>query len=206
MSDHKEKLGRWINITATLATTILAVVSLLSVYITLSSWQEDRESSRPYFTFKDSPYINVAKAVNLNFKFNNVGNHPALNFWSKTLVFAQNLKDRPIHEDQYALVNDIPKDTVAELALNLNLSAVSSDQKQPRSFYIVIALQYDDPILHKHFSQVMFLKWNGVSRGRAFPLIYIEADEKENILHYLQQQKINLYSRIEPKLPLESLD
>ncbi len=207
MAEHKEKSSYWINIMATLASITLAVVSLLSVYITLSSWREERESSRPYFTFKESPYISISNEVNINFKFNNVGIHPALNLWDKTLVFDQNLKTKPIHDDQHTLVNDIPQGTVAELSIKLNLNAVSLEGTgSAHGYFIVIALQYNDPILHKDFQQLIFMKWDGVKDHKAYPIAHVEAEEKENILHYFQTEKIDLFSRIESKFPLERLD
>lgn len=183
----EEFLG-WSSIVATVATVVLALTSLLTVYITVSSWRDERDSERPYFTLKDSPKIISAPELNFEFKFYNVGVHPAGNLRSRTLVFHQSMARPPLHKDEYALVNEIPKDTASSLVINIPKAEIDPARQDIEPNFIVIDLSYLDPILKKTFAQTIFLKWNGTVNGQTQPLVHLRVEEKEKIMEYLKQQ------------------
>lgn len=182
----KNRKKDWPTVIVTGSTAIFAIISLISVYVTVNSWQTQREASRPYFTFKESPIVELINQVSFEFKFRNVGTHPATELTSKTSVFDQDLSGKPILIDQYSVVNDIPRDTVTSLLLHLDAKEINPNLPDIRSYYIVISLKYTDPILNDSYNQIIFIKWPGVIEKKIQPLIHVETSEKQAILKYMK--------------------
>lgn len=182
--------ANYTSIIATIATAILAITALVTVYITVSAWREEREANRPYFTFKDSPNVIFRETLDFEIRFTNVGEHPAVNLWSKSVVINENLQDNPVAVDEYALVNDIPQNASATLLISLNKleKDVKSGNVDPHN--IVIVLRYEDPIIDKNFEQTIYIKWNGVKNGVILETNHAEEEEKKKIIDYFAQKKI----------------
>ncbi|ODA41351.1 hypothetical protein [Desulfosporosinus sp. BG] len=180
------KKRNWSGTIVTVSTAIFALVSIISVYISVTSWQTQREAARPYFTIKESPSIHQANELcfEFEFKFNNVGTHPATNLSSKTIVFNENLLEEPILIDEYTVVNDIPRDTTTSLLLSIESADFLQADIAPQ--FLIIYLSYADPITHKLYNQTIYTKWSGVIAQKPQPLIHVELSEKQSILNYLK--------------------
>lgn len=191
MSAKKKNLVSFTSMIATIATTILAITALITVYITVSAWREEREANRPYFTFKESPKVVLHESPEFEIKFTNVGEHPAVALWSKSLVFNANLKEKPTAEDEYALVNDIPKNASATLLIDFaKLHEQRKDEENLDPQFIVIVLRYDDPIIDKKFEQTLYIKWNGMKEGKILATNHAEEEEKQVIINYFEKNDI----------------
>ncbi|MDO0823312.1 hypothetical protein [Desulfosporosinus nitroreducens] len=179
------KNWNWSGSVVTISTLIFALVSLISVYISVTTWKIQREAARPYLTFIESPSLHFTKesSFEFEFRFKNVGTHPATTLSSRIIVFEQQLLEKPILIDDYTVVNDIPRDTTTSLLLNLKDKVLDEGNIHPH--FIIISLSYADPIVHKSYNQTIYLKWAGVIAGKQQPLIHVEISEKENILNYL---------------------
>ncbi|GAB6152110.1 hypothetical protein JCM17380_08600 [Desulfosporosinus burensis] len=186
------KKRNWSGILMTMSTAIFAFVSIVSVFISVITWQTQREAARPYFTFKESPSIHLTHEISFEFKFNNVGNHPATNLSSKTIVFDESLLEEPILVDDYTVVNDIPRDTTTSLLLSIK--SVDFQQTDIKPQFLIIHLSYTDPITRKLYIQTIYTKWPGVIAQKPQPLIHVEASEKQKILTYLKSHHL-----LEPK-------
>lgn len=186
--DIKER--NWSGTIVTVSTAIFALVSIISVYISVTSWQTQREAARPYFTFKESPSIHQTNELSFEFefKFNNVGTHPATNLSSKTIVFNENLLQEPILVDDYTVVNDIPRDTTTSLLLSIKSTDFLQGNIDPQ--FLIICLNYADPITRKLYTQTLYTKWSGVIAQKPQPLIHVELSEKQNILNYLKSHQL----------------
>ncbi len=178
----------WSGTVVTISTAIFAFVSLVSVFISVTTWQTQREAARPYFTFKESPVIHLNDGLSFEFKFNNVGTHPATNLTSKTIVFDEKMLQKPVLVDDYTVVNDIPRDTTTSLLLNI----MSNDLIKPdiNPHFIVICLSYSNPISGKLYTQTIFTKWAGVRAQKPQPIIHVEASEKQEVLDYLKSHNL----------------
>ncbi|KJS46369.1 MAG: hypothetical protein VR66_25835 [Peptococcaceae bacterium BRH_c23] len=174
-----------------MATTVLALTALITVYLTMSAWKVQQETARPYFILKESPKIDLGNELSFELRFNNVGIHPAVNLSSKTVIFDERLDDKPIYEDESSIVNDIPKETSSSLIVTIPSEEIYPKQLEIKAHFIVIDLQYSDPILNKAYSQTIYMKWTGVKEGQLQPIVHVRVDEKETILGYFQKQKIN---------------
>ena len=119
MAKKKSNFLNYSSVIATVATAVLAITALITVYITVSAWREEREANRPYFTFRESPSVVLDESLDFEIRFTNVGEHPAINLWSKSVVFNTDLSSEPIAVDEYALVNDIPQNASAALLITL---------------------------------------------------------------------------------------
>lgn len=182
------KKHNWSGNFVTISTAIFAFVSIVSVYISVVTWQTQREASRPYFTFKESPSIHLTNELSFEFKFNNVGTHPATNLSSKTIVFDESLLQEPLLVDVYTVVNDIPRDTTTSLLLSIkNLDFLLADINPQ---YVIICLSYTNPITSKLYTQTIYTKWVGVIAQKPQPLIHVEVNEKEKILNYLKSHHL----------------
>ncbi len=178
----------WSGTVVTVSTAIFAFVSLVSVFISVTTWQTQREAARPYFTFKESPSVHQTDKLSFEFKFNNVGTHPATNLSSKTIVFDETMLQQPVLVDDYTVVNDIPRDTTTSLLLSMKSTDFSPADINPQ--FIVICLSYTNPITGKLYTQTLYTKWAGVIAQKPQPIIHVEASEKQKILDYLKSHQL----------------
>lgn len=192
MTINDDRLMKWSSIIATLGTLVLAITALITVTVTLNAWKVQREATRPYLSLKESPMVGIQSGLNLEFKFNNVGTHPAMNLSSQTTVFDQGLKNPPVHNDQLNLANEIPKDMSSSLVIALDLTEVDISQPQVEPYYVVVHLEYTDPVINNQYSQTLYFKWNGIDGGNIQPVVHVEVRERDNILEYLKSRQINL--------------
>lgn len=175
------------NIFITVTTLIFAITSLITVYISLSAWKEEREAVRPYLTFQSSPqvYFNAANQLVFSFKFTNVGLHPASSLHCQTVIVNCSLDDKPLHTDQHSLVNNIPQNSPTDLIIVMDSSSKGIDKKNITSHYIIINLKYTDPILEKDHEQILYLRWGGISNGKINLIFHASRDDKNNLVNYL---------------------
>lgn len=192
MPVNDDKLLKWSSIIATVGTATLALTALITVYVTLNAWKVQREAARPYLSMKESPQVEVKDGVQFEFKFNNVGIHPAENLSSQSIVFEESLNQKPVHNDRYDLVNEIPKDTSSSLVIALTPQEVSLTSTEASPYYLVVLLQYSDPVINKQYKQSLLLKWNGMKEGKALAIVHVQAKDKDKIKNYLQQNQVTL--------------
>ncbi|KUO78044.1 MAG: hypothetical protein APF81_14210 [Desulfosporosinus sp. BRH_c37] len=178
------KNRNWSGTIVTISTAIFAIVSIVSVFLSTTNWLTQREAARPYFTFKESPLINLTNELSFEFKFNNVGTHPAINLCSMSIVFDEDLLQEPVHIDDYSVVNDIPRDTTISLLLNIKNTDFLKADINPQ--FIIISLSYRDLITRKSYFQTIYTKWAGVVAQKPQPLVHVEEREKQKILNYLK--------------------
>lgn len=188
----KKRVLKWSNIIATLATTVLALTALITVYLTVAAWKVQQETARPYFILKESPKVDLGKELSFELKFTNVGMHPAVNLSSETVVFDDRLNGKPIHHDESAIVNEIPKDSSSSLVMTMPSEEGYPIQLNINAHYVVVYLQYTDPILGKSYRQKIYLKWNGVKEDKMQPTVHVKVEEKGKIDDYLKKSGIDL--------------
>ncbi len=191
MLRRKSGLANYTSIIATIATAVLAITALITVYITISAWREEQEANRPYFTFKESPKVVINRSPEFEIKFTNVGEHPAVNLWSKSIVFSSTLNSKPVATDEDALVNDIPKNASATLLIGLDALEKQTKLGNVSPHFIVIVLRYEDPIIDKKFEQTLYIKWNGIKDGEVLLTNHAEEEEKQTIINYFIQNNIS---------------
>lgn len=188
----KKRFLKWSNIIATIATTVLALTGLITVYLTVAAWKAQQETARPYFISQESPKVDLNNELCFELKFANVGMHPAVNLSSETIVFDDLLTGKPIHHDESAIVNEIPKGSSSSLVMTIPSEEIYPKQFNINAHYVVVGLQYDDPILKESYSQTMYLKWNGVQEEKMQPTVHVRVEEKAKIDGYLLKNGIVL--------------
>lgn len=187
-----DKFTKWSSIIATVGTCVLALTAMITVTVTLNAWKIDRESSRPYLSLRESPQVELKSGLRLEFKFSNVGIHPAVNLASRTIVFAEKLQDKPIHNEPNYLVNEIPQDMSSSLVIALDPYEVDISEPDVNPYYIVLHLEYVDPIINQQYQQTLYYRWSGIKGGEAQPVVHVEVREKENIVNYFTARSINM--------------
>jgi len=188
----KKRFLKWSDIIATIATTVLALTALITVYLTVAAWKVQQETARPYFILKESPKVDLGNELSFELKFTNVGMHPAVDLSSETLVFDDRLTGKPIHHDESAIVNEIPKDSSSSLVMTIPSEEILPKQFNINPHYVVVDLHYADPILDKSYRQLIYMKWNGVQEGKTQPTVHVKVEEKGKIEDYFKKCGIDL--------------
>ncbi|RNC28719.1 MAG: hypothetical protein AWM53_01160 [Candidatus Dichloromethanomonas elyunquensis] len=185
-SEHQTTVS---NLVITLTTLIFAITSMITVFISASSWREERESVKPYLTFNSSPevFFTPNKELVFLFRFQNSGLHPAENLHIQTMILDCELKGPPLHTDQFSFVNDIPQNAAADLSIRLDNPSIMLHPKQFNPHYIILNLKYSDPVLGKSHEQIIYLKWPGITEGRAGAILHASKEDKNHIVEYLQK-------------------
>ncbi|SHH05930.1 hypothetical protein [Desulfosporosinus lacus] len=186
---------KWSSVIGTGATSVLAITALITVYLTVAAWKVQQETTRPYFVLKESPKVELGDELSLELKFNNVGIHPAITLSSTTVVFDEQLSAEPIYYDESSIVNEIPKDAASSLVMNIPSDELYPKQLNINEHYVVVDLQYTDPILNKSYNQTIYMKWSGVREGKMQPTVHVQAEEKDEIVDYFQKHSIDPKSR-----------
>ncbi len=189
---NKKHFLKWSNIIATTATTVLALTAVITVFLTVSAWKGQQETARPYFILKESPKVELGSELSFELKFTNVGMHPAVNLSSETIVFDDRLTGKPIHHDESAIVNEIPKDSSSSLVMTIPSEEIYPKQYNINAHYVVVDIQYDDPILKKSYSQTIYMNWNGVLEEKMQPTVHVRVEERGKIEDYLKKNGIVL--------------
>lgn len=187
-----DKFTKWSSIIATIGTCILALTATITVTVTLNAWKIDQESSRPYLSLQESPKVELKSGLRFEFKFNNVGIHPAVDLASRTIFFAQELQDKPIQNEPNYLVNEIPQNMNSSLVIALDSYEVDISELDVSPYYIVLHLEYADPIINHNYQQTLYFLWNGIDRGEVQPIVHVEVREKESIIDYFKIQDIKM--------------
>ncbi|EHQ87292.1 hypothetical protein [Desulfosporosinus youngiae] len=187
----KHGAKKWSTIIATTATSVLAITALITVYLTVAAWKVQQETTRPFFVLKESPKVELGNELSLELRFNNVGVHPAVNLSSETVVFDEQLSAEPVYLDEASIVNEIPKDASSSLVLVIPGEEIYPKQFNIDGHYVVVDLQYTDPILNKSYNQTIYMKWSGVREGKLQPIVHVQVDEKDKISQYFQEHNID---------------
>ena len=191
MTKKRNRLVNYTSMIATIGTVVLAITALITVYITISGWKEEQEANRPYFTFKDSPRVIFEENLEFEIQFTNVGEHPAVSLWSKSIVFSSDLDSYPIAIDEFALVNDIPKNASATLVIGLDTLRGLAETGNVKPYFVVIFLKYEDPIIEKQFEQSLYMKWSGIVDKKILLTNHAEEEEKQQIINYFNEHSIS---------------
>lgn len=177
------------NFFVTITTLIFAITSLITVYISLSAWKNERESVRPHLTFYSSPevYFNENNELIFSAKFSNVGRHPVDSLHIQATIVNSDLKGLPLLTDQFSLLNYIPQNCSTDIVIKIKKYSPNSDSIHIGKHYIILNLKYFDPILETNNEQIFYLKWFGIEQGKPSPVFHASKEDKERIVSYLKK-------------------
>jgi len=171
----------------TITTFIFAVTSMITVYISLTAWKEERESVRPYLTFTQSPSVEILhkKDLTFSFHFTNVGAHPAASLHCQAIFADSDLNAEPLQVDQISLANYVSPDSTVDLVINIDMQSQEIDAGQVSQYYIILNLKYFDPVFETQYEQIIYLRWAGISKGQLQPIYHASREDKAQIIQYL---------------------
>lgn len=171
-------------IVATISGAIAAIAALLTVYQASSSSKEERESKRPYFTLS-APGIKPlpqSPPFRIQLTMNNIGVHPAYDLIGKVLIMEKSLTNPPAFTFDFSVANEIPAETPTPW---YNDALYLPANVPPH--YVVLAIKYYDPILKRFFTQMFFMKWDGVINGQTQPdFVHVSKEEKSKLFNHLK--------------------
>lgn len=169
-------------IVAAISGAVAAIAASLTVYQAISASREDRESKRPYFTLS-APGIKPlpqSPPFRIQITMDNIGVHPASDLVGKILIIDRTLTSPPEFSFDFSVANEIPAETPTPWYNDVYLP-----QNVPPQ-YVVLAIKYRDPILKKFFTQIFYMKWDGVLNGQTQPdFVHVTVEEKATLQRHL---------------------
>jgi len=139
------------------------------------------------------PYINISAPgikplpksppYRIQINMENTGTNAAQDLQARLLMFDQSLKSPPIGNIEIGVANDIPPRTPTPYYND----SVLLPRDYPAQF-VVMALKYKDAITNKNYSQVWYMKWDGIMAGTTSPdFVHVSPEEKSRIVPYVDQ-------------------
>ena len=161
--------------------TVASISALLIVLYLMATWKEQIESNRPYFTITKRNITQLPQSAryNLHFTIENVGVRPAYDLYGKVFVVDKNIKGKPNYSFDFSIADEIP----AHAPIPWNSDTLLLPKNLPAQ-YIVLAIEYSDPIVKEFFSQIFYMKWNGVIEGKPeSDFVYVSMKEKMEMMN-----------------------
>ena len=166
-------------VTTALSGAVTSIVALFIVIYIITTWKEQIESNRPYFTITKPGIIKLPQSTRhrIQITMENIGVRPAYDLYGKIFIMDEKLRSEPQFALELSIANEIPAKTPTPWH---DESLQLSKNVPPQ--YIVLAIEYSDPILKKSFDQTFYMKWNGVIEGQPDSnFVYVSMDEKLKI-------------------------
>lgn len=175
----------WLQVIASCASVISGLCAVGSVWLALSTLREANAAKRPYINIAAPGIKPLPKSPPYRIQINmeNTGTNTAVDLRARLLMFDQSLKSPPVAQIEISVANDIPSKTPTPYYND----AVLLPQNHPPQF-IVLALKYNDAITKKAYSQVWYMKWDGIVAGVTNPdFVHVSPEEKTRIIPYIDK-------------------
>lgn len=170
-------------IIAVFSGTVASISALLIVLNLMATWKEQIESNRPYFTITKRSIIQLPQSpqYHLQFIIENIGVRPAYDLYGKIFIIDKNVLGKPNYSFDFSIADVIP----ANAPIPWNSDTLLLPRNLPAQ-YIVLAIEYSDPIAKKILDQIFYMKWNGV----------IEDKPDSNFVYVSMKEKMKIVNRI----------
>jgi len=167
---------------------IAVVFAFWSIRITIGDRRADRQGRRPYFTISAPGIKELSESppYRIQITFANEGFNPATGFEGEILFLDASLKEEPELVVELSIANDIPRNSSSQWFRDEFLPGSNMPKK-----YIVIRIDYFDPLLKEEFRQSFFMKWRGVKNRILKPdFTHITKSEKAKVEEYLKAKSL----------------
>ncbi len=160
---------------AAIASAVAAAMAWLAIRDARAGRAEERRAVRPYFSFS------LVKAwdgfsdgkYHIEATLKNVGPRPAWKVTRRVLIIDCGLSKDPLLQDNFE-VQEVLQDNTLEWHGQIDQQLGSDLPEQ----YLVVTVEYDDPMTRESYNQLLVMKWGGVSGGKARGL-FREVSQKE---------------------------
>ena len=178
------------DIISTLSGVIAAIVALITVYIAISSLQKENQYKRPYFII-EKPGIKAlpeSPPYRMQITLYNTGVHPATDLVGSIKILDYTLDQKPQFDFKFSVANEIPHDSPTPW---YNDDVMLPNNLKPQ--YVILNIEYGDPILKESFSQSFFMRWNGIQNGTTHPdFVHVQIEERNKIKEFFKKLGIPL--------------
>jgi len=186
MSDKK---NMW-EIISSLSGLVAAIVALITVYIAISSLQQENQYKRPYFIIEKPGIKSLPNSppYRMQITLYNTGIHPAIELVGTIKILNHSLSNKPEFNINFSVANEIPHNSPTpwyndDVMLPYNIA--------PQ--YIVLSIKYRDPILKERYFQNFFMRWDGIKEGITHPdFVHVRIEEKNKIIDFFKKEGIKL--------------
>ena len=152
---------------------------------------EDLSKLRPEFAEADSAIEQVMNPNKLSgdfrfvLKLRNVGKRSAININGYILFIKQTLEGPP----PYRLTIDMVNEAYPDVTLRISRGAKLAKEVPP--YFLVSKIEYSDSETLAKYSQVVFLRWDGMQSGGGIKNLWgVSAAQEKRIREYLTKQGI----------------
>lgn len=173
---------------SSMCAVITVVIAFYSIRMTISDRKKDRETSRSYFAIYEPGIKKLPESppYRIQITFSNIGRHPSDGLEGNIFFIDASLQSKPESIIPLSVANDIPPNSPTPWHYDNFIPPKNMPKK-----YIVVLIEYYDPILKKEFNQPFFMKWDGVKDGFTHPdFTYITKSERKKIKDYLKMRKL----------------
>jgi hypothetical protein len=146
--------------------------------------RQQLQAGRPYIKL-DNPGV-IQNPLRFRFAYQNVGVRPARDLRMGLWVFSQSLNEDPVSEKHTSFANEVP----IEVGTQWTLPTTINGENLP-SMYVILLLEYLDPITGERFIQPYYMKWDSLKNGQLdldFEIASLE--DKTRILSYLANRNL----------------
>lgn len=182
---HLLKNEKTWTVVSAVASSLAAIAALITVKLLINARKEELEVKRPYFTISKPGIKQLPNSppYRIQITMENVGVHIAQNNKINIYFIDSALAREPDHSNEHSIANDIPPNSPTPWYVDTLLLPPNMPPK-----YIVVMIEYEDPILKKKYSQRFYMKWSGVENGKTHPhFTHVDIEEKKRIIQYFEQ-------------------
>jgi hypothetical protein len=168
-----------------IASAIAAIAAMFTVYHSRVSWENERESKRPYFIIEKPGIKPLEKSPPFRIQINmeNKGTHAAKGLEGKIMILKADLSSQPEFVFNFSIANAIPSNSPTPW---YNDTLILPKDLPPQ--FVVLAIKYTDEILDKSYNQVFYMTWHGVENGLTHPdFVHTSKDDAIKIESYLKE-------------------
>jgi len=169
----------WASVSA-ISGAVAAIAAFRTVRQSRVSSQEQIRAHRPYFKISHPRITPNPKTTPPSFLYKvqlsikNIGARPATKWIGQIHIINQDLKTPPEYKSVFSIATDVPPTGEHEWWKN----DLFIQDGVP--LYIVLAIQYTDPIVKETFSQIFWFQWLGGVEDDP-QLMHISVEAKEEI-------------------------
>jgi hypothetical protein len=167
-----------ITLLTVLTAAISAWASCQSVTHSYNIWQEQKQASRPYISLT-KPFLTQSPLA-FQFEYQNVGVRPAVDLKLDLMIFDQSLQSDSVSHNKTSSANEVSVGTPTIWTISINQASAPI-----APVFLVLTLEYYDPIVERNYYQYYFLKWGGLHDGAPeLRLSLASLEERDRIMGY----------------------
>jgi hypothetical protein len=193
--DVGRAVAPWAPVVSSFFAMVSAGAAWLNIRLVLNNRRAERRAARPFFGLKDSAikHIDGPLPHRTEIVVANFGGRPAYNIIGYMLLIEATLKKKVGQLIDFSLANELPP----QIDMPIHRDSLYIEHfVEP--LYILLVLDYLDPILDEEFVQWFILSWAGLhgsaSGKMAYNIDHASIGDSERVFEYIETEMPGLLS------------